>query len=187
LFHPKTKFIKNKTAILFIVKFFVCYLILTGIYQYYLISSQGKELKKPDYITVQVSNQSVIIGKTLGYNFKTEPNIDEPSMKFFLNEKYIARIVEGCNSISVIILFWAFIVAFSGRWAETLTFGLIGSFLIYFINLFRIILLTYSVYHKPEYTQFLHKIIFPGIIYGFTFLLWVIWVKRVEKIHLNSK
>ena len=35
--------------------------------------------------------------------------------KLFFNEKYVARVVEGCNAVSVMILFMAFIIAFKGK------------------------------------------------------------------------
>ncbi len=173
--------LKNKAVILFLVKFFATYLILGGLYQWYLSHYKQAAPNKIDYITKQVAYQTIDLGNFLGYSIQTEPNLDEPSMKVILNGKYVARVVEGCNAISVLILFWAFIIAFSGTWKETLLFGMIGSVFIYLINLLRIFVLTYATYHYPQHTDFLHKIIFPGIIYGFTFLLWMVWVKRLER------
>lgn len=171
---------KNKAVFLFLIKFFVTYFILSGLYQFYLTKNNENGLKKTDYITKQVAYHTIFTGKILGYNFKTEPNIEEPSMKLIINEKYVARVVEGCNAVSVMILFWAFIIAFSGKWDETLLFGIMGILLIYFINIARIFLLTLAIDSYPQHSTFLHKIVFPAIIYGFTFLLWMIWVKRVE-------
>jgi len=172
--------LKNKAVFLFLIKFFVTYLILSGLYQFYLTKNNKNGLIKTDFITKQVAYHTIFTGKTFGYSFKTEPNIDEASMKLIINDKYVARVVEGCNAVSVMILFWAFIIAFTGKWYETLLFGLIGILLIYFINIARIFLLTLAIDRYPQYSTFLHKIVFPAIIYGFTFLLWMIWVKRVE-------
>jgi exosortase family protein XrtF len=94
-----------------------------------------------------------------------------------LNGDYVSRIVEGCTSVSVIILFLAFIIAFSGSLGNTLWFGLFGSILIYIVNILRIIALSVLYHRFPEYQKILHDLLFPAIIYGLTFVLWITWVK----------
>tara|TARA_R110000868_G_scaffold351242_2_gene612538 strand:- start:1069 stop:1524 length:456 start_codon:yes stop_codon:yes gene_type:complete len=139
----------------------------------------------PDYITNLVAKQTENILNVLGYSAEVLAHSDEPSMKLFLNGNFTARIIEGCNSISVIILFLSFIVAFSGKLKTTFFYILAGSVLIYVVNLFRIVLLSLGLYHYPEYSEVLHKVVFPGIIYGMVFLLWIFWVNRFSK--LNTK
>lgn len=159
------------------------YLLFSGLYQYYLTQNKANSLlNSPDFITQKVAQQTVFIGKLFNYDIHTEANTDEPSMKLIFNSKYVARVVEGCNSMSVLILFWSFIIAFSGKWNETLIFGVLGSIALYLMNIFRILILTVAIFHLPNQTNFLHKIIFPAIIYGFTFMLWVLWVNRLEKL-----
>jgi hypothetical protein len=45
----------------------------------------------------------------------TEENKEETFIKLIYNHKYVARIIEGCNAISIIILFISFVVSFSGK------------------------------------------------------------------------
>jgi len=169
---------KNKAVLIFLLRFFVSYFILSSIYQFYLSKTTAdKELFTSDPITCMVAKQTVGIANFIGLNFRTVQHTQELSYKLFTNEHYVARVVEGCNSISVIVLFLAFIIAFAGKIKHTFLFGIIGSLLIYILNLFRIILLTVAIDTLPEHTDFLHRIVFPAIIYGFTFLLWVVWVK----------
>jgi exosortase family protein XrtF len=132
----------------------------------------------PDYITNLVSRQSEDILNVMGYNAYVEPHPEEPTMKLIINNKYIARIIEGCNSISVIILFLSFIMAFSGKPKTTFLYMLFGSVLIYIVNLCRIVILSVGLYHYPWRKDILHTVIFPGIIYGMVFLLWIFWVNR---------
>jgi exosortase family protein XrtF len=103
-------------------------------------------------------------------------------MKFYVGNIYASRIVEGCNSVSVIILFLTFIIAFSGSLKATIIFGGIGSLIIYAANIFRILVLSMLMYKYPEYKYFLHSLLFPGIIYGTTFLLWIIWVNKFSNL-----
>jgi exosortase family protein XrtF len=91
---------------------------------------------------------------------------------------FVSRIVEGCNALSVIILFVAFVVAFSGKWIQTIGFILLGSILIHIMNVLRIAILSIALYYHPDQESLLHGVVFPLIIYGFVFVLWVIWVNK---------
>lgn len=179
---------KNKAVILFLLRFFVSYFILSGLYQWYL---KGDQETNPQYnccsITRLVTDHTVATGNALGFQFKSEQHAEELSFKLFTKNNFVARIVEGCNSISVIILFWAFIIAFKGNWKKTMLFGLIGSSLVYILNIIRIVFIVVAIDTYPQYSDFLHKIIFPAIIYGFTFLLWVIWVKYFATQNVTKK
>ncbi len=146
-------------------------------YKFYLQLSDGS-LYYPDYITRLVGLQCEALLNSFGYQVQLLPHPDEPSLKLIINGVYLARIVEGCNALSVIILFLSFIVAFASNLKTTLFYMLSGSVLIYAINILRIVLLVMASYHYPEYDKILHGVVFPLIIYGFMFLLWVFWVNR---------
>jgi len=87
------------------------------------------------------------------------------------------------------ILFAAFIFAFSSGWKKTFLYIVVGIILIHILNVIRIVLLTMAIDRYPEQEHVLHGVIFPLFIYGVVFLLWVLWVqkfsgyatKRVEK------
>jgi exosortase family protein XrtF len=154
-------------------------------YKFYLKFSDGSQFY-PDYMTHIVTIQSQDLLQVFGYNAVVMPHPDEPSMKLIVNGKYLARIIEGCNSVSVIILFVSFIIAFSGRLKETIIFVLAGSVLIYIVNLLRIVILSIGLYYYPWRSDILHQIIFPAIIYGMVFLLWMFWVNRFSKLKKNE-
>ena len=161
------------------------YVLLSVVYKLYLQYSDGSKFY-PDYMTNLVSLQSETLLNSFGYKTQVLPHSDEPSMKLILNGEYLGRIIEGCNAVSVIILFVSFIVAFSGKLKTTFFYILSGSVLIYTVNLLRIVVLTVGLYHYPEYADVLHNVIFPGIIYGMVFLLWIFWVNRFSKINKNN-
>ena len=173
----KALIIKYKSVLKFILTFLVVYISLSICYKFYLDYSKDSKYY-PDYITNLVARQSVDLIDFMGYNAKIIPHPDEASMKLIINDKYLARIIEGCNSISVIILFVSFIMAFSGKPKTTFMYLLAGSVLIYIANLLRIVILSIGLYHYPWRKDILHTVIFPGIIYGMVFLLWVVWVNR---------
>lgn len=102
-------------------------------------------------------------------------------MKVIINGKFVARVIEGCNAISIIILFLSFIVAFAGKLKTTIFYAFAGSIVIYAFNLIRIVILSAGLYHYPWRREILHNVIFPMIIYGTVFMLWMVWVNRFSK------
>ena len=151
---------------------------LTVLYSFYLNVSRG-DANASDFITTQVAKQSSWLIGLLGYDAFVEPLSKVPAMKLHINESYLARIVEGCNSVSILILFSAFIVSFAQRWKKTLLFILGGVLFLYLINIARIALFTIALYEYPQHKEILHDVIFPGIIYGSVFLLWMYWVRNI--------
>lgn len=174
---------KNKLILIFLIKFFVTYFLLFGVYSVYLKKSQQKEegVFKTASITALVADQSIATLRFFNFNVRKQQHKQELSIKLIIEGEYTARVIEGCNSISIIILFIAFIVAFSSTLKATTLYILFGSFLIYAINIVRIAFLTVMIYKYPAYQEFLHGILFPAIIYGITFLLWVVWVNKFSK------
>jgi exosortase family protein XrtF len=138
-------------------------------------------------MTNLVAKQSKDLLQVFGYNTIIEPHPDEASMKLIINNRYIARVIEGCNSISVIILFVSFIIAFAGKFKNTFIYVLAGSALIYIANLIRVVILSIGLYHYPWRRDILHTVIFPAIIYGMVCLLWIIWVNRFSKINKTNE
>ncbi len=172
---------KYKNITVFLIKFFGTYFVLGLIYGAYLNSSQIKEGGfKCASLTEQVASQTVSVLNTLGYNVTSVQHDKEMSIKLLVGDTYTAKVIEGCNAMSLIILFIAFIIAFSGSRKATIVYALVGSLIIYVINILRIAFLTMMLYKYPEEQMILHNLVFPAIIYGTTFLLWMIWVQKLS-------
>ena len=173
----------NKTVVIFLLKFFGSYIILFLLYSFYLEKTQNKvELLTCAPITKTVAYQTKAILTFVGYDVEVLQHNEESSMKLLVEGQFVARIVEGCNSISIIILFIAFIIAFANGFKRTLLFIFFGSLLIYGVNIFRIAIISIAIYKYPQYEMFLHYIVFPGLIYGITILLWIIWVQKFSNL-----
>lgn len=173
----KNLLLQYKPFLLFLGKFIVSYLILTFIYQAYLNRFDAKNAEV-DSFTQLVAEQTGIVLSWFDNKSYTMPHLTEPSVKLFYKGKYISRIIEGCNALSVIILFISFVIAFTGKFKKMVLFILLGSLLIHFLNIGRIALLCMALYRFPHYEHLLHGVIFPLVIYGVVFLLWVIWVNK---------
>lgn len=175
----KALFKKYRSVVRFVVLFLGTYVLLSVLYSIYLNLSENGSYP-PDFITNLVAKQSGAIIDGFGYEAEVIPHDSKPTMKLFINGKYLAHIIEGCNAISIIILFVSFVVAFSEKIKKTVIFLLAGVALIYSINIVRIAILAISLYHYPEHQEILHKVVFPGIIYGLVLVLWVFWVRSVS-------
>ena len=160
---------------IFLAKFFVTYILLTVMYQSYLDCFNENDV---DTITTAVAEHSKALLHLFDVNFETRKETSDLFIKLIYNDKYVARMIEGCNAVSIIILFIAFIVSFSGKIKQTLLFIAAGSVVVYFLNVIRIAVLCVLLYCFPEQESFLHKVFFPLFIYGFVFLLWVVWVNK---------
>lgn len=150
---------------------------LTFVYENYLGHFDTHKFEV-DHITQTVASQTVDVLRFFGSDASQNLNPFESNVQLFYKKQYVARIVEGCNGMSVVILFMAFVIAFKGKVKDTLIFIFIGSLLIHLLNIIRIALLCVLIYHYPQFQSILHGVIFPLIIYGAVFLLWVIWVNK---------
>ncbi len=169
---------KYKAVIRFVVLFLGTYLVLGTSYGLYLhYSFNGPYF--PDFATHLVARQTAALLETFGYVTALVPDEMTQGVLLTINNAYTVNVVEGCNAISVIILFVAFVIAFAENFKKTALFLLAGAVLIYTINLIRIAILTVAMYKHPDYEKLLHSVIFPGIIYGFVFLLWMFWVRMI--------
>ena len=173
----KTYWIKYRPFLLFLGKFIFTYVLFTFLYQSYL-NQYDSTLYEVDGFTQMVSNQCEKLLLLFNENVRSVPNSKEASINIIYNGKAVARILEGCNAMSVIILFVSFVIAFTGKFKNTLLFILSGSFIIHVFNVLRIMLLCILLFHYPEQEHLLHGVIFPLIIYGTVFFLWIVWVNK---------
>lgn len=173
----KKRLQKYRPFFAFLIKFLLVYLVLVIGYKWYL-NQFDKTTFEVDQVTWAVSKMSSQALNFLNFSAEVQNHTTEPSMVLFINQKPIVRIIEGCNSISVIILFVAFLIGFSGPIKSTVWYAIFGSLVIFILNVVRIIIISIALYFAPKYEHFLHEIAFPLIIYGITFLLWIIWINQ---------
>ena len=179
----KKYFIQYRLFLLFLGKFFLAFVLLTFIYKMYLNSFGENNIDSiTEFVAYNTKNTLQLIDNQSYLIHNNTKNY----IQIFYQNKYVSRIIEGCNGISVIILFISFIFAFSGKWKQTVVFMVNGSIIIYTLNVFRIALLSVLLFHYPKYEHVLHGVVFPLIIYGVVFILWVIWVNKFSNFASKS-
>ncbi|MCG9971830.1 exosortase family protein XrtF [Christiangramia crocea] len=169
-------FRKYRLVLRFIFIFLGSYFLFSSLYNGYLIL-YDTEQPVPDPLTRLVARQSGTLMESLGYNVEVVMHYTGLSMKLMVEDIFLAGIVEGCNSASIIILFVSFVLAFFGRPLATFMYIFAGSVIIYVANILRIVILAVGIYEYPQYSGFMHSVFFPLAIYGTVFILWLIWVR----------
>ncbi|MDI1257219.1 MAG: exosortase family protein XrtF [Flavobacterium sp.] len=173
----KNYFIRFRPFLLFLGKFLLSYIVMIVLYQMYL-NQYDEKFFEVDGITKMVANHAKFFLEIFNYDITLTPRRSEAAIKMAVNKDFLVRIIEGCNAVSVMILFAAFVVAFSGKLLKTLLFIILGIILIHILNVIRIGLLCLGLLYYPQYEHVLHDIVFPLFIYGVVFALWVIWINK---------
>jgi exosortase family protein XrtF len=166
---------ENKPFFTFLFKFFGAFGLLSILYKIYLSSYIGIEI---DFFTKLVAKQSIWLIDLLNFPVSAFPSEKEASVDVFMQNKAIGRVIEGCNAIAVMNLFVSFVIAFKGKLKTTLWFILAGIVSIHVLNILRIAFIIIGFYQFPQHEKLFHDIVFPLIIYGFIFILWIIWIKK---------
>ena len=100
----KNYFITYRPFLAFLAKFILTYSILSFAYGHYLSQFNQAQYEVDDF-TILVSKQAGFLIKIFDPDVATVKNPFETNMQLFYHQKYVARIVEGCNAMSVIVLF----------------------------------------------------------------------------------
>ena len=171
-----------KPVLNILLRFVIVYVVLLLVYQYYLNSFRFQGL---DPFSRIITEQVRDVQNYLGYPTQLYNDVEGEQVYFYVRNFYPTRMVEGCNAISVMILFIAFIIAFY-KGSKTFIFILAGLVLLYIMNLLRIVGLNIVMTDHKEYGKIFHDFVFPAVIYGTVVLLWLVWIKFFALKNENS-
>ncbi|WP_027380446.1 exosortase family protein XrtF [Chryseobacterium daeguense] len=165
-----------------LLRFIIIYLVLLFAYQFYLNSFKEFGL---DPFSRMIADQVRHIQNAIGFPTQLYDDVKGEQVYFYVRKEYPTRMVEGCNAVSVMILFVAFVFAFY-KGMKTFVFVLIGLVLLYVINLLRITGLNIVLLDYKQYGKIAHDFVFPAIIYGSVVVLWLVWIKFFALKNENS-
>ncbi|MBW8362341.1 MAG: exosortase family protein XrtF [Kaistella sp.] len=160
-----------KPVLKILLRFLLIYLMLLFAYQFYL----NMEKDGLDSFSKWVGEQTTFVQNFLGYPSKMTEIPERETSWFSVKGQYISRMVEGCNAISVMILFSAFVFAFY-KGKKTFVFAAAGWVFLHMVNVLRIAGLNILLVEMPQYSKAGHDYIFPAVIYGSVVALWLIWI-----------
>lgn len=167
-----------------LLRFIGIYLILVFLYQSYLNTSTDPVL---DPISRWVGEQASWIQNQINYPTILIDGEKGVGVYFYVKNEYVSRMVEGCNAISVMIMFLAFILAFYKGY-KTFLFAIGGLVILHGMNVLRIMGLNIVLIDHGNYGTMFHDYVFPAIIYGTVVVLWIVWIKffALKKLHESA-
>lgn len=148
-----------------------------------------KKDNKIDYFLRE--SEAILCGKALAlFGYETYFVHEDPTETvtlFMKGGKRLIGISDSCNGLVLFVLFIGFVLSFPSKWIDKIKFIPIGIFLIYFLNVFRIICLTFIYIYYPAYLDFNHHYTFTLFVYFDIFLLWMTFVKRYGQHNLINE
>lgn len=161
-------FFQNKIA-RFLAKATFFYLLWFLIYELWLHPNQTLDL----YVISLTVYVSKLILNVLGYEVFTGAErligIDGTGGLW---------IGDNCNGIVLFALFAGFIISFPGKVLNKTIYIILGIILIELVNILRVVALAILQTHSVFLMEFNHTYTFTIVIYGFIFLLWMMWVNK---------
>lgn len=88
------------------------------------------------------------------------------------------NIAPECNGLELIVLYIGFILCIPSNWKKMLGFVVVGTLVIYLLNLVRTALLAVMYYQSHSMTQFAHHYAFKIVIYAVVFAGWLLYVRK---------
>lgn len=172
-----------RPTIFFLLKFALIFGIGSWMYSSYIKAAHQAEVPHPDPFTDLVAIQSNFVVRSLGYDSQVYYPESSSIIYIYITglDDYGVAFFEGCNGLNIMILFLAFVIAFSNNWRNMLWFIPAGLLAIHIFNLLRIAALTILATVDGSYFHFFHKFVFTGIIYAFVLLLWYVWAVKYSK------
>lgn len=94
----------------------------------------------------------------------------------YKNNRKVIGIYQACDGLELMVLYAGFIICFAGNWFRKFIFIVFGVLGLFIINITRCAILGIISLEFPIHFDFAHKYLFNLIVYGFTFLLWMIFI-----------
>lgn len=99
----------------------------------------------------------------------------------YINGVNAVNIAPECNGLELIVLYLGFILCMPTNWKRMTVFSIVGSIVIYALNLVRSALLAAMYYVSHSMTDFAHHYAFKIVIYGVVFAGWMLYIKKPKK------
>lgn len=133
---------------------------------------------KTDGMSAYVGRQAASLLIVMGFDaFATDMHADK-STHVGIDGFARVKVIEGCNGLSVMILFVAFLLGFPGKLKSMAWFLPAGLLVIHFFNILRVAMLGWAVYRFGETGYYIYKELFTASIYLLVLTLWFLWVQK---------
>lgn len=158
----------------FLLIFMLTFFVFSAIYDLYLHRYEDKT----DGMSSFVGKQAAGLLNILGFDAFARDVDAEKSTHVGIDGFARVKVIEGCNGLSVMILFLAFLLGFPGKLRNKAWFIPAGLLLIHSFNVSRVAILGWAVYRFGESGYPIYKEMFTASIYLLVLVLWYLWVQK---------
>jgi exosortase family protein XrtF len=172
------KSIKQNPTALFLLKALGLYLAWYLLYELWLHPN--------GYVDRLVIDNIIFFGniilQALGYRTIPTPPASDHIRTVGIDGTHGLWVGDPCNGITLFALFIGFIIAYPGNKKKKLFYSLFGVATIHLLNIIRVVTLSIITLKAPETLYFNHTYTFTIIVYGYVFLLWILWANKYSKL-----
>lgn len=162
---------ENKKLIQFLLICLFAYLLWVILYDHWI----GPDQRIDFWLSGIEAKEVIALFQWMGYPLEQVLEYEYKHI-FYLNGQRLVGLASSCNGLVLFPLFSCFILATSGHWKRKIVYTVIGCFLIYHVNIIRIMGLLFVKIYSPESLDFNHKYTFTVLVYSFIFYLWYLWI-----------
>ena len=156
-----------------ITRFCLLFLVLLVVFSF-LLSLELVKQYVYNPLTTLIASQAAWILKVLGQKVYASGII-------ISGEGFSVKIVSNCNAIFEIMLFLSAVIAFPALIKEKLVGGVLGTILIYLLNLLRVVLLFLIGVYSPQFFEGTHIYVAQSIFIVMVAIFWLFWAGRWVK------
>ncbi|HEU5290304.1 MAG TPA: exosortase family protein XrtF [Cyclobacteriaceae bacterium] len=139
-----------------------------------------------DAATSAVTRQSSVLLNLFGEKTSIALKLSSPSISILNPSGVVVNVFEGCNGLNVMIVFVAFLFAFSEQKKKITWFLPLGLLIIYIANIGRVMALYYVAEYWKAYFYYVHKYVLTAFLYALVFVLWWFWIEKISGISLRN-
>jgi len=130
-----------------------------------------------DALCTHLARTSVAALRALGFAATVDP---ASTHLVVMNAQPAVIVGAPCNGLVLYALFTGFVLAFPGPWRRKLWFVPAGIFLIWVLNVLRVMALALNHHYAHQTVDFNHHYTFTFVVYGCIFGLWMLWARRLS-------
>jgi len=171
--------IQSNLALRFIVRAFGLYVIWFLCYDLFLHPNSRIDYWLIDNLT---SSTAWFLRK-LGFTLMVMPSGVDTMGVVGIDGSHGVLIGYPCNGLELFALFVGFMLAYPGSTRKKVWYIPLGLITIHLLNITRVIGLALLSYYAPQYMEFNHTYTFTLIVYGYVFVLWMVWAMKLSGIN----
>ena len=130
--------------------------------------------------TAFLNNSMLLSGFTTSRVFTEEETSIIEASEIYHNNNLVLYIADPCNALELMVLYIGFIFCMPSKFWRKVKYVIIGILLIDIINILRCGGLIYLREYFHAYFDFAHHYLFKAVVYGATFLMWMIYSRKIS-------